>query len=200
MAATSGVRPAASVGEQLANFSRGRARLIFVEQRIVWMVRKSDGGGFLPLQADNSFQPRTKQSEFVRLPRFLPDALGLRRDAGQLLHQILGQFGGPVVGATNLADIRGRFRFRIGDDRASFNAGKQLADVGIGQHFVAEPGQQRHLFGAVLRPATWHVGAFIPAEQAGARIQDAGVTDAADQVGVIILAGHSEMIWRMSNV
>src|SRR5204862_153751 len=58
----------------------------------------ADRLGFLPLEVDDLLQPRSKRREVVGLAGLLPDLLRSRRDPGDLLDQLLGQFDGPVVG------------------------------------------------------------------------------------------------------
>ena len=73
------------------------------------------------------------------------------------------------------------------------DGGEQIADHGRRRHFVGEPGQKRHLFAAVGGAAARHVGAFVPAEDAGAGAENGGVFYAAEEFRVGVMRVHDAM-------
>ena len=55
---------------------------------------------------------------------------------------------------------------------------------------MGQPGQQSHLFAAMGGAVVRHVGAFVPAEDAGAGAKNGGVLDAAEEFGVCVMQIH----------
>ena len=157
---------ARQIGEKHLQIGGSRSRFVLVEQRIVRMVGVPDGLGFFALQRQDLLEPRAEQRELVFRPRFGPDFLRLRGNAGEFLDQPCGDFRRAIVTATQFPHV-GRFE-RIG---RCGHFRKPFADSWVGRFLMRNRCQDRHLIAAKTRPAARHVRLLIPLKHRRARVQ-----------------------------
>src|SRR5688572_881017 len=87
----------AEIGEHWAKSGDGRARFVFVEQRVVRRSVAADGLSFLFLERDDLVEPRGEALPVALFSGVSPVHLRQRSDASQFLDQFLRQFHRPIV-------------------------------------------------------------------------------------------------------
>ena len=107
---------------------------------------------------------RGERGEIVVRAGLLPDVLAQRRGARQLLDQRLRQLDLLVVLAAKLADRGAGVAVRVGGQRALGQLAQPLAQPRIGAALVDQPGQKRHLLGAILAGRDRQHRPFVPTQ------------------------------------
>ena len=164
IAATSGTSCSRSPRSAAATSDGLRARLVFIEQRIVGLIVVTNRGGLLPLQLERALEQRPEPRKVVRLAGLDPQLLAEHRKFRQLLDQRLRQLRLPIVVALQIDDIRAGSAVPIGGERTVDQLGQPFANFGSGLLLVNEAGQKAHLLGPVFAAGRRQLGSLVPTE------------------------------------
>ena len=161
----------AQIGQERAQRRDLHAIVGHINQRVgdVLIARKEIR--ILPAQVERPVQVRLHGSKIVRRTRPRPRLVRRRRLAIELRHERRRHLDRFLVIAPRDADEAGLVRIVRQARLVGPQVIQQLTDGRVGEFFVRQPSQRRHLTPTGLRAAWRHVRGLIPAQQCSRRPQ-----------------------------